>query len=358
MKRFTIFFIAILWIMAFASTASASKLSDAEYKRMLKACPEFAAADKRMNAAWKALGQAADAEKMKEYKVWQQNWSNETRQKNVASMMASKDMDRIHPGVMKGGKVDKDQAFAVVTEDRAVFLEELANQEKDPNYLPAFIGSIRWGRNPVGGYLAYLPQSGWTELLLCYAFVDIPAVAEIKEMLENSTDGVVQNVTVKGRLTSELGFEWYEDTPDVSKFRAFIEEEIHEGEDGDEGDASGGNRSQLEPNLTYAEEYELQSDPGEYASTDEAAKLVFDFAKENENIPGEYSDDTKYTMTLIDLDTIEDEECYVYRLDVDEKTGTVGAAYGYAYQSGNVYMEGQGGQFVPIGKVKDAPGVE
>jgi hypothetical protein len=34
--------------------------------------------------------------------------------------------------------------------------------------------------------------------------------------------------------------------------------------------------------------------------------------------------------------------------EVDEPTGTVGAAYAYAYQSGNIHMQGYGGQFVSI----------
>lgn len=67
--------------------------------------------------------------------------------------------------------------------------------------------------------------------------------------------------------------------------------------------------------------------------------------RDHGNIP-EYSDETQYTMTLVDLVDIEGEECYLYRLDPDEPTGTIGAAYAYAYQSGNIYMQGQGGQWV------------
>lgn len=99
------------------------------------------------------------------------------------------------------------------------------------------------------------------------------------------------------------------------------------------------------PNLVYTDEYAIQGDPGEYLNTAEAAKLTFDAMRDNGNIP-EYSDDMEYTMTLIDLTDIEGEECYLYRLDVDEPSGTVGAAYAYAYQSGNIYMQADGGQWV------------
>lgn len=98
-------------------------------------------------------------------------------------------------------------------------------------------------------------------------------------------------------------------------------------------------------NLGYAEEYTIQGDLGDYLNASEAAKLTFDTMRDHGNIP-EYSDETQYTMTLVDLVDIEGEECYLYRLDPDEPTGTIGAAYAYAYQSGNIYMQGQGGQWV------------
>lgn len=100
------------------------------------------------------------------------------------------------------------------------------------------------------------------------------------------------------------------------------------------------------PNLEYAEEYQLMSDPGEYLNPAEAAKLTFDTMRDNGNIP-DYSDGTEYTMTLVDLTDIEDGECYVYRLDIDApENDTLGAAYAYAYQSGNIYMQGQMGIWV------------
>lgn len=99
------------------------------------------------------------------------------------------------------------------------------------------------------------------------------------------------------------------------------------------------------PNLMYAEEYTNEGDPGDYLNTAEAAKLTFETMRDNGNIP-DYSDDLEYTMTLVDITEIEGEECYVYRLDVDEPSGTIGAAYAYAYQSRTIYMQGQGGEWV------------
>ena len=99
------------------------------------------------------------------------------------------------------------------------------------------------------------------------------------------------------------------------------------------------------PNLEYAEEHLSVGDPGDYLNAAEAAKLTFDTMRDKGNVP-EYSDSAQYTMTLIDITDTEGEECYQYRLDVDDPDGTNGAAYAYAYQSGNIYMQGQGGQWV------------
>jgi hypothetical protein len=103
------------------------------------------------------------------------------------------------------------------------------------------------------------------------------------------------------------------------------------------------------PNIEYREEIVALSDPGEYMNAAEAAKYTFDAVRDNGYVP-EYSDSMQYAMVLVDIRALyeEGEECYVYRLDIDEPTGTLGAAYGCAYQSGNIYMEGDGGEFVLI----------
>jgi hypothetical protein len=97
------------------------------------------------------------------------------------------------------------------------------------------------------------------------------------------------------------------------------------------------------PNLSYAEEYELQGDPGEYMNAAEAAKLAFEGARLNGYIPG-YSDAMEYMMTLVDLTDIDGEECYVYRCD----GGSFAAGFAYAYQIGDVYMQSQSGQWVRL----------
>jgi hypothetical protein len=99
------------------------------------------------------------------------------------------------------------------------------------------------------------------------------------------------------------------------------------------------------PNLSYAEEYEYQGDPGEYPNPAEAAKLTFDDVKTNGYIRG-YSDDVEYTMTLVDIADIDGKECYVYVCNTE--SGDFGAGFAFPYQSDGIYMQGQEGQWVPL----------
>lgn len=120
----------------------------------------------------------------------------------------------------------------------------------------------------------------------------------------------------------------------------------------EKGDLAYWNGFDFGQNLTYEEKYEHMGDSGEYLNAAESAKLTFDIVRDNGNIP-EYSDDTEYKMIFVDIKDIESEECYVYVLDIDEPTGTKGAAYAFAYQSGNIYMEGYGSQWVMIINAKN-----
>lgn len=224
MKKRLLCALTVTLVTMLMTTASAAGLPDSEYKRMLKASPEFAAAEKHLNAAWTTLGQTANTKQMEEYKVWQKNWLGDTRQESVAAMLAMKGGKALIPDeALKDGKVNKDLAYAVVTEERARWLDELTKQEKDATYLPEFAGRLAWGRNPVGGYLAFTPDGWWTEFLLCYSIAveEIPGGAGAKEALDNSSQGKI-SASVKGRLTSELGFEWYGDTPDIADFSVTV----------------------------------------------------------------------------------------------------------------------------------------
>lgn len=112
-----------------------------------------------------------------------------------------------------------------------------------------------------------------------------------------------------------------------------------DGNGGETGDLAYWNGFNFGPNLGYNEEYENRSDPGEYVNAAEAAKRTFDALKSGTHIP-QYSDDTEYTLVLVNMDDIEGEPCYIYRLD-DIQFGCA-----YAYQSGNVYYEKSDGAWV------------
>jgi hypothetical protein len=117
------------------------------------------------------------------------------------------------------------------------------------------------------------------------------------------------------------------------------------GDGGDNGDGLAyWNGFDFGPNLSYSEEYESQGDPGDYLNAAEAAKLTFNNAKDTGYIPG-YSDSVEYTMTLVDIADIDGDEFYVYRCDVDDALAVV---FAYAYKIGDIYMQIEGGEWVPI----------
>jgi hypothetical protein len=93
-------------------------------------------------------------------------------------------------------------------------------------------------------------------------------------------------------------------------------------------------------NLSYVEEFVIAGDPGDYMNAAEAAKLTFDGASRGGYIP-DYSDDTWYLMTLVDLAEIDGEECYIYRCEAAGFT----ASFACAYQIGVAYMQYPGGQW-------------
>lgn len=133
-------------------------------------------------------------------------------------------------------------------------------------------------------------------------------------------------------------------TPSINATTPKSMEETSEtiGEEND-GDLAYWNGLDFGQNLAYDEEYEIQGDPGEYMNPAECAKVVFDEVKSNGNIDG-YSDSTEYKMTLVDLMDINGEECHVYRCE----GGSFAAGFAYAYQSGGIYMQGQGGAWVKL----------
>jgi hypothetical protein len=170
---------------------------------------------------------------------------------------------------------------------------------------------------------------------------NIPEVTEVYYSGENGEPVVFTNP----EDMAEQGL--YELPPDLAyENSAFYV--AHSGGKGDEDMGGGGDLAYWDgfdfgPNLGYAEEYEIQGDPGEYMNPAEAAKLTFDGARLNGYIPG-YNDDTEYMITLVDLADIDGEECYVYRCE----GGSFAAGFACAYQISDVYMQGQAGQWVRL----------
>ncbi|MDR1642977.1 MAG: hypothetical protein LBT59_25070 [Clostridiales bacterium] len=138
--------------------------------------------------------------------------------------------------------------------------------------------------------------------------------------------------------------EWADEFDDQDDF---VEQDEFFDDEYADGELPYWNGLDFGPYLSYDEKFEIEGDPGEYLDAAQSAMVTFYAAQANGNLP-EYSEDTQYLMTLVDLRDIQGEECYIYTLDLDDPEGVLGAAYGYAYQSGRIYMEGYGSEFVLI----------
>jgi hypothetical protein len=226
--KITLSLIVLFFIFSSISYA-ATTLFGVEYKRMLHECPEFAEADKHLNETWKVLAQVSNPQNLQKYKDNQLYWTNTDRHERVVNMLELGVMEEgpfhIPVAALKNNKVDKDLAYALVTKERALWLDEIVRQEKDPAYLPTFSGLLYWGRSTAGVYLAFKPDGWWTEMILCYAWIDIPAAQQAKIILDESNDKPTF-VTVRGLLNGLTGFEWYEDTADVSSFSVESDAEL------------------------------------------------------------------------------------------------------------------------------------
>lgn len=215
MKKFLygVFFLTVLMLAVFQASG-ASALSNKDYADMKKNVPAFAAADKHLNDAWKALTGQVSAARKKELQESEDNWIKTDRDQYVKYMEnLAKDRDKdlaeykafLPDSVMKNGKFDRALAYARVTEDRALYLEELAKQEKSTRYLPSFSGKLSFTHDAAGG-LYWLFPDGWASPLnVAYSFSDIPANKQIEELVGQK---VFARATVTGRLTDGEGFDW------------------------------------------------------------------------------------------------------------------------------------------------------
>ncbi|MDR1651105.1 MAG: hypothetical protein LBR87_04900 [Synergistaceae bacterium] len=116
--------------------------------------------------------------------------------------------DRIPEAALKNGKVFRPLAYALVTNERAAILEELARQEGDRDYLSSFHGLLESARGDAGELFWFTPDGWWTSMVLCYADQDIPMAGAAGDILR--AFGEPCYVTVSGRLNGDDGFDYEE----------------------------------------------------------------------------------------------------------------------------------------------------
>ena len=100
---------------------SNQRLSDAEYKQMLKDYPDFARADKALNAAWARAKKNMNANDFEALKREQARWISSERDKQASELMVEDDLEAGY---------SKPEAYTIATRARANYISHLARGER------------------------------------------------------------------------------------------------------------------------------------------------------------------------------------------------------------------------------------
>jgi uncharacterized protein YecT (DUF1311 family) len=177
-------------------------LGDDEYRLMRSQSRDFAAADKRLNAAWGRLMSVAPHGRRGALLQSQQAWMRQGRDTDAQGILKSRGgLSR----ATEDDRADRTRAYATATADRAKLLEICARQFADPNYVPSFLGVAVAGRDARGGFLGLRPD-GFAKVLRVRPNPGrgalTPETAEILERFANAParHGETARIEVRGRL--------------------------------------------------------------------------------------------------------------------------------------------------------------
>jgi uncharacterized protein YecT (DUF1311 family) len=205
LKRLSFVFISVFLMVSLYLVKPVWALSDGDYKKMLSNSREFAAADARLNKTWKSLVKATPKNTLVEYRKAQVSWNKTVRDELVRRIEAVEKAKEYYPDaplgpVLKKGKFDRGLAYAKVTEERAIFLEELVKQTLDKKYISSFKGTLDFSH---GAYIFH-PEGWWSDFIFCWASMseNVTGFDDVSKILESAGEPV--KVKVSGRLYGGL----------------------------------------------------------------------------------------------------------------------------------------------------------
>jgi uncharacterized protein YecT (DUF1311 family) len=209
LKKAIIMIVLTLCVFLSVGAYPVFALSDKEYTDLQKNVREFAEADKHLSTAWKALTQNVSENRKSELLSAQREWIKSVRDRFVEYMkaMAADESGAIPlpDAVIKNGKFNVNLAYTRVTEDRALYLEELAKQEDASEYLPSFNGKLCFVESGGDDVFWFYPDGWGSPLVVSYAASDSLVSQKAQEVL---SDSIVTDATVTGRLADMEGFDW------------------------------------------------------------------------------------------------------------------------------------------------------
>ena len=122
-KKFLLLTFALL-VSVFVLSSTAFALSDKEYKQFMRT-PEFAKADKALNAAWQNAKNSLDGNEFETLKKNQRSWVKSGRDNEAKPLLR---------------KMKRVQAYAIVTDNRAKYINDYVqnltrgNDDDDENF--------------------------------------------------------------------------------------------------------------------------------------------------------------------------------------------------------------------------------
>ncbi|MDL2267720.1 hypothetical protein LJC46_07015 [Desulfovibrio sp. OttesenSCG-928-G15] len=156
---------ALVLISVFMLGTFAHALSDDNYQRLMEHYRDFARAEKHLGHAWNQIKELVHAQKFAHYQADQRHWSQEGRDMAVEQAMSEyhREAGEIPSNYVHNGHFGKDQAYTMVTLERAKQLNILLTQTRQQDFTLELAGNFY----KKAGHYWFRPYLWWTPFKVC-----------------------------------------------------------------------------------------------------------------------------------------------------------------------------------------------
>lgn len=165
---------ALVLLCVFMLGSFAHALSDEHYKRLMDNYSEFARAERHLGKVWSHIKQLVHGEAYERYHENQRRWVEEGRDRAVEHALAAyrSDSSAVPSSALKDDIFGKDQAYTLITLERAKQLNILLSQIKDMDFRLTLAGAF----HKKDGHYLFTPYLWYTPFKVCSVdeFEDLP----------------------------------------------------------------------------------------------------------------------------------------------------------------------------------------